>query len=237
MKKDIKIQKKREKIKENLIDEVFKPSYDNKNFRLDDICFDRNPMNQSFNLYGVGTITLFDYYKKIKGITIKEKDQPLLVVKKTDKEKNPINLYFIPSLCHFTGINDKLSKDNKFMRKLADYTKLTPRDRVMRTKQFINLLKDSEKREGELSPKEKSEKYGIEVIPLYDSFKAYQMEEPQLIAGNNKFLNNRDKVFPLLRKIDMKNWICLYEKSNYNDACRLSLSDTSKIFKRLWINN
>ena len=67
-------------------------------------------MNQSFNLEGEGTITLFDYYKKIKGITIIEKDQPLLVVKKTDKEKNPINLYFIPSLCHFTGINDNLLK-------------------------------------------------------------------------------------------------------------------------------
>ena len=234
--------KKREKIKENLIDEVFKPSYDNKNYRIDDICFDRNPMNQSFNLYGVGTLTLFDYYKKIKGIAIKEKDQPLLVVKKTDKEKNPINLYFIPSLCHFTGINDKLSKDNKFMRKLADYTKLTPRDRVMRTKQFLNLLTDSEKRNGELSPKEKSEKYGIEVIPLYDSFKAYQMKETQLIAGNNKFLNNRDKVFPILRKIDMKNWICLYEKSNYDDADYLyqTLQKSSKgygliIEEPLWI--
>ena len=212
--------KKREKIKENLIDEVFKPSYDNKNYRIDDICFDRNPMNQSFNLYGEGTITLFDYYKRIKGIIIKEKDQPLLVVKKTDKEKNPINLYFIPSLCHFTGINDKLCKDNKFMRNLADYTKLTVRDRVMRTNQFLNLLKDSEKREGELSPKEKSEKYGIDVIPLNDSFKAYQMKATKLIAGNNIFIKDSDKVFPLLKKIDMKNknWICLYEKSNYDDA-------------------
>ena len=208
----------REKIKESLLDQVFKPSYDNKNYCIDDICFDRNPMNQSFNLQGEGTITLFDYYKKIKGITIKEKDQPLLVVKKTDKEKNPINLYFIPSLCHFTGINDKLSKDYKFMKKLADYTKLTPRDRVMRTNQFINLLTDSEKREGELSPKEKSEKYGIEVKPLNDSFKAYQMKATQLIAGNNKILNNKDKVFPLLKKIEMKNWICLYEKNNYDDA-------------------
>jgi hypothetical protein len=65
------------------------------------------------------------------------------------------------------------------MKKLADYTKLTPRDRVMRTNQFLNLLTDSEKREGELSPKEKSEKYGIEVIPLNDSFKAYQMKATQ----------------------------------------------------------
>ena len=139
-------------------------------------------------------------------------------MKKTDKEKNPINLYFIPSLCHFTGINDKLSKDYKFMKKLADYTKLTPNDRVMRTNQFLNLLTNSEKREGQLSPKEKSEKYGIEVIPLNDNFKAYQMKPTQLIAGNNKILNNKDKVFPLLKKIAMKNWVCLYVKSNYNDA-------------------
>ena len=44
------------------------------------------------------------------------------------------------------------------------------------------------------------------------------MKATQLIAGNNKILNNKDKVFPLLKKIEMKNWICLYEKNNYDDA-------------------
>ena len=233
---------KREKIRESLIDETFKPSYDTKNYRIDDICFDRNPMNQSFNLYGVGTITLFDYYKNIKGIKIKEKDQPLLVVKKTDKEKNPINLYFIPSLCHFTGLNDKLRKDNNFMRRLADYTKLSPKDRVKRTNQFLNLLKDPEKRKGELSPKEKSEIYGIKIMPLKDSFQAYQIKPTKLIAGNNEILKNKDKVFPLLKKISMKNWVCLYEKSNYDDADYLykTLQKSSKgygliIEEPLWI--
>ena len=118
------------------------------------------------------------------------------------------------------------------MKKLADYTKLTPQDRVMRTNQFLSLLTDTEKRKGELSPKEKSEKYGIEVIPLNNSFRAHQMKATQLIAGNNKVLTNKDKVFPLLKKIPIpkKEWLCLYQKRNYDDAEYLynTLYDSSK---------
>jgi hypothetical protein len=169
-------------------------------------------MTQSFYLDGEGTITLFNYYKHFKGITIEEKNQPLIVVKKTDKDKNPVNLYFIPSLCHFTGINENLSKDYNFMRQLADYTKLSPEERVRRTNQFLSLLKDTDKREGQLSPKEKSEKYGIEIIPVNDSFRAYQMKGTELIAGNNKIISPKDKVFPLVKKISMKNWVCIYQK-------------------------
>ena len=217
---DYKNPKNHESIKNNLIDRLFKPSYDKKSYIIDDICFDRNPTNQTFNLEGVGSITLFDYYKDYKHIRIEEKNQPLIVVKKTDKEKNPINLYFIPSLCHLTGISDDLSQDYHFMRKLADYTKLSPEQRVERTNQFLSLLTDTNKREGELSPKEKSEKYGIEIKPVKNSFKGYQMKGTVLIAGKNKTITSKDKVkvFPLLKTIPMKNWICLYQKRNYDDA-------------------
>ena len=92
--KDYKNQKNREKIKDSLIDEVFKPSYDKKSYTIDDICFDRNPKNQTFNLEGVGSITLYDYYKKYKNIVIEDIDQPLIVVKKNDKEQNPTILLF-----------------------------------------------------------------------------------------------------------------------------------------------
>ena len=229
-KNDYKNPKKRKEITDNLIDQVFKPSYDKKSYRIDDICFDRNPMTQSFYLDGEGTITLFNYYKHFKGITIEEKNQPLIVVKKTDKDKNPVNLYFIPSLCHFTGINENLSKDYNFMRQLADYTKLSPEERVRRTNQFLSLLKDTDKREGQLSPKEKSEKYGIEIIPVNDSFRAYQMKGTELIAGNNKIISHKDKVFPLVKKISMKNWVCIYQKNNYDDAEFLdkTLNNSSK---------
>ena len=220
--KDYKNQKNREKIKDSLIDEVFKPFYDKKSYAIDDICFDRNPKNQTFNLEGVGSITLYDYYKKYKKIVIEDIDQPLIVVKKNDKEQNPTNLYFIPSLCHFTGINDELSKDYNFMKKLADYTKLNPEDRVRRTNQFLNLLTDTGKRQGELSPKEKSEEYGIEVRPVNKPFQAYQMKGTQLLAENNKILKPKDKVFHLLKTIKMDKWLCLYQRRNYDDAAFLS---------------
>ena len=42
-----------------------------KSYKIDDISFDRNPTTQSFNSDGEGTITLYDYYKKYKGILLR----------------------------------------------------------------------------------------------------------------------------------------------------------------------
>ena len=44
------------------------------------------------------------------------------------------------------------------------------------------------------------------------------MEETKLIGGNNKVVHSSDRTFPVLEKKDMTNWVCFYEKSNYNDA-------------------
>ena len=59
------------------------------------------------------------------------------------------------------------------------------------------------------------------------------MNDTQLIGGNNKTVHARDKTFPILKKKDMLNWLCFYEKSNYNDAENLydNLSKASGAFK------
>ena len=44
------------------------------------------------------------------------------------------------------------------------------------------------------------------------------MEQPMLLAGKNKPIKMNEKVFQILNPIQMKDWIFLYEKHNYNDA-------------------
>ena len=229
-KNDYKNNKNHDKIKNYLIGHNFKVSYAKKNYIIDDILFDRNPQNQSFN-YDGKTMTIKDYYKNIKNIDIKDVNQPLILVKKIQyqpsenpkeknkKKKKEINLFFIPELCHLSGIDDDVVKDREFMQKLAQYTKFTPEDRISKTAEFLKLLTDDQKKANDtLSPKEKCDLYGIKVLPSKNNFKAYQMKETKLKAGNNKIIKSNDKVFPLLRKAEMKKWICVYLKSNYDEA-------------------
>ena len=121
------------------------------------------------------------------------------------------------------------------MKELAKYTKLEPKDRVEKTNEFIDLLNDPTKNKEHpelLSSKEKSELYGIEVTPVKDLFKAYYMKDTELIGEKGKNVHSNDRTFHVLKKKNMTNWLCFYEKSNYNDAENLynTLSKASKAF-------
>jgi hypothetical protein len=68
------------------------------------------------------------------------------------------------------------------------------------------------------------------------------MAEPLILAGRSKIITSKDRIFPLLSKKNMSNWICVYEQENYNDAETLynCLSKASNayglsILEPLWI--
>ena len=207
-----------ESIRDSLIGRSFKVSYAKKNYIIDDILFDRNPQKQDFT-YENKTTTLEEYYTKKYKIKLKDLTQPLLVVKRKDAEGEDINLYFVPELCYLAGLDDNFIKDREFMKQLADYTKLTPKDRINKTNEFLKLLTETKKKNKDtLSAKEKSDLYDIEVKELDKLHKAYYMKETVLIGGNKKVIKPKDKLFEVYHKKDMTKWLCLYRKSNYNDA-------------------
>ena len=70
-------------IKEELVGKSFKVSYAKKNYRIDDILFDRNPKKQTFNYEGK-TTNLVQYYETAKKLKIRDPNQPLVLVKKKD---------------------------------------------------------------------------------------------------------------------------------------------------------
>jgi aubergine-like protein len=224
-----KTQNEKNKLKDDLIGKSFKVTYAKKNFVIDDILFDRNPNIQDF-MYDGKKVVLKDYYEKKYKIKIKNLNQPLLVVKKVDSTQKEINLYFVPELCNLAGLDDEFIKDRDFMKQLANFTKLTPKDRITKTNEFLKLLVNNEKKKpDQLSAKEKSELYGIEVTSLDQHHKAYNIKDTILEgAGHSKIALN--KPFKVISKKDMTKWICLYRKSNYNDADYLfkSLSKASQ---------
>ena len=120
-------------IREELKGRSFKVSYAKRNYRIDDIIFDRNPQNTTFNFEGQ-SVNLINYYEKIHKLKIKNKNQPLILVRRTDSQGEPINLYFVPEFCSLAGLEDDATKDGFFMKELAKYTKLEPKDRVNKIK-------------------------------------------------------------------------------------------------------
>ena len=85
-------------------------------------------------------LSLINYYKVAHGITIANPDQPLLTVYEKGPDGETKTSYFIPELCKLAGIDDSITKDGKFMQNLALYTKLTPKQRVLKTNDFLPLL-------------------------------------------------------------------------------------------------
>jgi len=225
--------KKRENkqyIREKLMNKSFQVKYAKKNYKINDIGFNKNPVNTSF-LYNGRTIKIYEYYKQVYNITIKNKEQPLLIVEGKQPQGKKISLYFVPELCTLSGLDEESTKDKKFMKNLADNTKFSPTAKVKLINQFLDLLTSTEKDGQNKSAKEKTDIYGIEIKENEIKQRAYYMKKPNLIGGSNKYVTSNR--FEVISAKDMTNWACLYRDYNYDYAEDLSnsLIAASKSYK------
>ena len=211
-------------IKENLERCCFKISYDKRKYKIDDILFERTPMNTTINFKGE-IINFVKYYSLVYNLSIKDKNQPLILVRKKDRKKMPINLFFVPEFCSLSLLKGDITKKDRFLfKELGKYSKFEPTERVNKTNEILNLLFDKEKDKDNLDKmnfKEKYKLYGIEIEKFNNFFDAYYMKKTKLYGGNNQEINSNDRVFPIFKKKDMTNWACFYEKNDYNDAKNL----------------
>ena len=207
-----------------------KQNYKKKNYRINDILFDRNPENQHFILEETKeTMNLLKYYKQAYNVEIKNKDQPLILVKKKGPQGKDKNLYFVPELCTLVGLDEEDTADFNFMKKVSECTKMEPDDKVLKMNKFVDLFLDNTENlitEEKWSSKKKAEHYGIQVIKVEDLFPAYYMEPTKLIDGNNNIVDKKNKnEVNLLKKYDMINWLFFCDAdNNYDDANKLNES-------------
>ncbi len=112
-------------IKEHFGGRALRTVYSKRNYRVDDIAFDKTPANTTFNWNGKN-ITILNYYDVSHKIKIKDKNQPLFVQNTVDNDGKQISLYLVPELCLLAGIDDEMVKDRDFMKNLANETKFKP---------------------------------------------------------------------------------------------------------------
>ena len=218
---DLKKKSIQEDINMELKGRSFKVDYAKRNYIIDEIDFDLNPVNKKLN-YEDKTINHIEYYKKAYNIDIKNKDQPLIIVRKKDSK----SIYFVPELCYLVGIDESDTTNKKFMKKVSECTKMDPTQKVLETNEFIQLLQDkTEDKKTHMSSKKKSDHYGIKITPLKDLFPAYYMKQPQLLDGTGQVFDKYNKEIKLDKNIINKvKWVLFYE-DNYDENEKYLLKD------------
>ncbi|KFB43049.1 AGAP008862-PA-like protein [Anopheles sinensis] len=138
----------RDNLLKSLLGVVVFTRYNKKTYRIDDVCFDTNPMS-TFK-YGDRDITYVEYYKRQYGIDVLDHNQPLLlhraerrVAGKEQPEQQLVCL--VPEICYLTGLTDEMRSDFKVMRDIATYTRVSPNQRMASMEQFCKNVNSNEK--------------------------------------------------------------------------------------------
>ena len=239
---------------ENLIGKRFVPDYSTRSKVIYDIRKDRNPKNMTIN-HEKETYNYVDFYNTVFEYEIKDENQPMIQVEYKHSGGETRYGWFVPELCQLIGVNKNDAENSKFMKELAQYTRLDPDQVIKQIDKCIDLFKDETERkpkEEEKKDDKKESKNEIKNIDIYNtSNKKRQFYGIEIIKLKNltschiiqpKFNYGKKKKVPLNKDTEVErlnmnstNWVCLYHKSLEKSTFDL-LNDITFCQKRLGIN-
>ena len=128
-------------------------------YRIKQIDFDTSPRKNTFNIKEKNniskTVTIFDYYKAQYNITIKNPDQPLLIVERKTRGKKSNNkqskeneetpvIYLVPELVYATGIDTGDKNNTSRSRNIIAKTKMDPNKKIEEIGKIRKLMENTE---------------------------------------------------------------------------------------------
>ncbi|XP_044254277.1 piwi-like protein Ago3 [Tribolium madens] len=136
----------REEVTKNVIGACVLTKYNNKTYIIDDIAWNMNPKD-TFESKNKTQNSFIDYYKEHHNITIEDVDQPLLInrqVRQVQDSKVEHMVCLIPELCYLTGLTDVMRNDFKVMKDVAAFTRITPNQRMLALRTYLDRVRQSE---------------------------------------------------------------------------------------------
>ncbi|XP_068908412.1 piwi-like protein Ago3 isoform X2 [Tenebrio molitor] len=136
----------KEQATNNLIGACVLTKYNNKTYVVDDIGWTMNPRD-SFETKSGSKCSFVDYYKQHHNITIGDVDQPLLInrqVRQINDATVETMICLVPELCYLTGLTDTMRSDFKVMKDVAAYTRITPNQRMLALRTYLERVRSSE---------------------------------------------------------------------------------------------
>lgn len=198
-----------------LLGAVVLTRYNNRTYRIDEIAFDKTPMD-TFEANDK-KITFVEYYKMHYNITIKDINQPLLINRKDQKiigQAMPETITFclIPELCYLTGLTDEMRSDFKVMRDIATHTRISPNQRLAALSKFCNNVNEVPEAKEILSG------WGLTLENQTLNLMARQLDEEKVIFANNRQysvgpnadFNRHATSNELMHAINIKNWLLIH---------------------------
>ncbi|KAG5875466.1 Piwi-like protein Ago3, partial [Gonioctena quinquepunctata] len=200
----------------NLIGSCIFTRYNNKTYTIHDVAWDMSPMD-TFPTRDGRNITFVEYYKTQHNIVIKDVGQPLLIHRRNIKESGSAEkvehmVCLIPEISFLTGLTDTMRSDFKVMKDVAQYTRVTPNQRVAALRTYLDNIRKSEAAQQIL------EGWGLKIADGSMTLQARQLENEMLYFGNNQCAqtnNNADwnravGEYKVTGPVDMHNWIVFY---------------------------
>ncbi|XP_008216870.1 piwi-like protein Siwi isoform X2 [Nasonia vitripennis] len=124
--------------KKQVIGVVVLTDYNNNTYRIDDVDFEVTP-SSTFRKKTGEEISYVQYYRSRYNLNIREMRQPLLVSKSKPRDRRAGKeelVYLVPELCRSTGLTDLMRNNFRLMSALAQYTRVSPGDRIKKLMSF-----------------------------------------------------------------------------------------------------
>lgn len=90
-------------------------TYNNKTYKITGVDYEETP-ESDFHLKDGTTVTYIEYYKRKYDINIKNRNQPLLISRSSEREERAGQAKFfalVPELCCLTGFDEDMRKNQK----------------------------------------------------------------------------------------------------------------------------
>lgn len=199
-----------------LLGSVVLTRYNNRTYRIDDIDWDGSPKS-TFIMNG-RDISYMEYYKSHYNIELTDERQPLLVSREERRvagqdEKETITYCILPEICYLTGITDEMRSDQKVMRDIATFTRVTPEQRMLAYRKFCDNVNNSPEASEILS------NWGLSLDSGPRKVVGRQLDNETITFGHGKkgiaekgdfgklVCNN-----PMLKIVDLSNWLIIHTK-------------------------
>lgn len=215
----------RDEVIRTLVGTVVLTRYNNKTYKVDDIVWDKTP-KQTFSTHAGGEMSFLEYYKKNYNLTIQDHEQPLLLHRPRKKlepggqpRKQPEVICLIPELCYMSGLTDALRQDFRVMKDLACHTRVTPEQRRLTMKKFIDSVNNTPEAKAEL------EKWGLELETNTLQFDGRLLPEEEVIfstgkvsAGPNADWGQATGRQQVITAVPLRTWVVLYTRRDQSKA-------------------
>nr|CAH7766461.1 unnamed protein product [Callosobruchus chinensis] len=206
-----------------LVGSCIMTKYNNKTYTVHDIAWDMNPRD-TFPTRDGDSISFVEYYKKQYEINIKDTDQPLLinmsnVSQPGSKEKVEKFICLIPELSCLTGLTDQMRSDFKVMKDVAQYTRVTPNQRINALRTYLENIRKSQEAQKVLSD------WGLVIADKPIHLHARQLDNEMIYFGNNQFQTNNNAdwnravgEYQVTGPVDIFNWIVFFTDKDAKNA-------------------